>query len=293
MASALIAADTFPNAKVVFISPGTEAQKNFPAYHGQIWIDISPPKERIQQFLLHNAIVLDHHVSEQKTTEAFQNAGLGVFSYGPGISGATLAFQHLWLQYRKNDIERKTIAQKVHRLAIKAGIRDTFLKKNSLWKEACAQAEVLTFLPPEYWLERRAAYLSDAELTIGRTLLQAQEKRVLGVVDKAFKTNWGPYRIAIIPSTFLVSDAADILKSNGFKIIFGFSFSTDNGNPLMKVSVRGNINCAEFAKFFGGGGHKEAAGFSIKVAHDDRSPYGILINCLDEFSRTEPAFDQS
>jgi phosphoesterase RecJ-like protein len=54
---------------------------------------------------------------------------------------------------------------------------------------------------------------------------------------------------------------------------------------ILKVSLRSkdnHIDVSKFAQYFGGGGHKEAAGFQVKD-NNSSDAYNFVINKLKEF----------
>ncbi|NIV35918.1 MAG: hypothetical protein GWN58_42650, partial [Anaerolineae bacterium] len=70
----------------------------------------------------------------------------------PGVSGATLAFRHVWQVIHMTARCHEDPYLKVERFAELAGIRDTWQTEDSAWDEACAQAEALMFWGLENWI---------------------------------------------------------------------------------------------------------------------------------------------
>jgi hypothetical protein len=51
IASAIICKEALPEADVVFVQHGTEALANLPARGGLLFVDIAPPRARVDEFL--------------------------------------------------------------------------------------------------------------------------------------------------------------------------------------------------------------------------------------------------
>ncbi len=97
MASAMILHDALPDAEVVFLQHGTAEFLSLPATTGMLFCDISPPADRVAEFVGVGAIVLDHHKTVRDVVEAFGDCG--VFAdetKEPGVSGALLAYREVW-----------------------------------------------------------------------------------------------------------------------------------------------------------------------------------------------------
>jgi len=104
LASAMILKSVLPGANVVFLSYNSAAHKELSAIPGMIFCDFSPYVERVQEFIDAGAIVLDHHKYQKDVVEAF--GANGVFAdetTNPGVAGALLAYQEVWLPLVKSD----------------------------------------------------------------------------------------------------------------------------------------------------------------------------------------------
>lgn len=121
-ASAILLHDVLPDAEVKFVQYNTEAHRTLVPTPGMLICDFSPflPKkeveiegekkqvpdyEKVQPFVDAGVIVLDHHKGAKKLVEMF--GANGVFAdeeTEPGVSGAVLAFRHVWLPLRNDEL---------------------------------------------------------------------------------------------------------------------------------------------------------------------------------------------
>ena len=96
-ASALIASDVLPTARIVFLMHGTQAYEDLAPAPGMLFVDITPPKARAKEFVAAGAIVLDHHAKQEDVVKMFGERGIYADEKRQrGVSGAGLAYEHVW-----------------------------------------------------------------------------------------------------------------------------------------------------------------------------------------------------
>jgi hypothetical protein len=286
LASALILKEALPDARVLFVQYGTPELRALPAEPGMLFCDMSPPADRVQEFVTAGAIVLDHHATARGVVEAFGERGVfGDEKAEPGVSGAVLAARAIGLD---------SVGRAVRELATLAGIRDTWQNTHPRWDEARAQHEALMFWPRERWLSAPPQDWSRL-LEIGPPLLERQAERVRRAIDKAWRAALGPLRLVILDGVELTSDAAETIGP-GADLVAGFGYRAEadpkaaapSAPPKLTLvfSLRSHtdFDCAAFAKHEGGGGHTRAAGFGVPVAvFDDGTPHRELCDRLGRF----------
>ncbi len=217
MASAILLHDALPKARVIFVQHATREYVELLAEPGMLFCDIAPPPIRAHEFVAVNAIVLDHHKTSRHVVEKF---GLHVFAdeeKEPGVSGAVLAFRHVWDQEGNCDEtgQHPRGRKRASDFAHLAGVRDTWQTKSSFWREACEQQQALLFWPPEHLLARKHPFAFDefaGDMAIGKHLLARHE----AAVDRALKGAWRfktakGTRVVIFQGLALTSDAAEKL----------------------------------------------------------------------------------
>jgi len=260
MASAMILKHALPRAEVQFVQYGSSREKVEPG-PGQLWCDMSPPEARAEEFVAAGAIVLDHHKTAKAVVERFGE--LGVFAdenEEPGVSGALLAFRHVWDPMRV----RSPRSPLVEDFALLAGTRDTWQRNVASWEDACAQGEVLTFYDSSYWLGLRRPWVTDEEMKLGRVLRAKKLKTAESLATNALVLG----SCAVFPSITASSDVAEALRvqDRGLKVAVGFGYvCIDPCHMDLVFSLRSldvAVDVSAIARSKGGGGHRAAAGFS-------------------------------
>lgn len=306
LASAMVLKDVLPDAEVIFLQHKTPEHAALNPTPGMIFCDFVPVPERAQEFVDAGAIVLDHHRTARSIVEMFGD--LGVFAdenTEPGIAGASLAYREVWLpiaeeqQYHprakrapgtRDYILGKNYVRHFTRLA---GIRDTWQRHSPLWREACRQAEVLRFVPPENWLDGFEFWNQtemEKQLGIGEALLQRRDAMVKTMIEAAFrfKTPAGT-RVAVVP-TIETSDVAEAIEDADLVVGFAYRFRSQQGpfgvgSVILSTRGRGKFDCARFCKVYGGGGHTNAAGCSIELQQNDVQPYTYIQRFIEQYEQ--------
>lgn len=299
LASALLCRDVLPDAKIIFAVYNTSEYEALPADEGLLFVDITPPPARADEFRRAGAIVLDHHKDKEDLVDSFGE--LGVFAHetrNPGVSGAVLAYMHVWRPLALSRRDDRQISS-AHNFAMLAGIRDTWQTKDPLWTRACEQAAVLLFFSADDWLSHPSP-LDEARLSermkIGAVLIERHRKESEALVKDAYRfTTPDGTRVMVLAST-KISDAAEASK-DAADVVVGFSFTASSPQgPMMRLSFRSKTkDVSAFARLLGGGGHTGAAGAAVPLgdhtvdrgdnAHIAANPYAfihILIPQLEE-----------
>jgi oligoribonuclease NrnB/cAMP/cGMP phosphodiesterase (DHH superfamily) len=285
--SALLLKDALPDAEVVFVQHGTDAYKLLPATPGMLFCDITPPLDRVDEFLTAKALVLDHHRTARAVVDRF--GADGVFAdeaREPGVSGTVLAYRHVWKPLREEQSSPEVRAW-VERFAALTGIRDTWQTSDPRWRDACQQAYVMFFQSNVEWLNHSvstlAACWAGTYEWIGRVLVERQAKGVLRSIASGVRlTSKRGTKVLAFNSKSNTSDAAEVLGAE-VDLIVGFGYEADEGTAKLIFSTRSHadFDCSALARRFGGGGHTKAAGFSILTPADE-GPYRTIVRLLDE-----------
>ena len=310
LASALLCRDALPDAKVVFAVYNTSEYESLPVEEHMLFVDMTPPAARADEFRRAGTIVLDHHKDKEALVASFGE--LGVFAdetREPGVSGAVLAYEHVWRPLVLGHPARQSVSSSAsqeallvataHDFAMLAGIRDTWQTRSPRWQEACEQAAVLLFFSPDDWLSH--PWLSDEarlseRMKLGSTIIERHRKESEALVKDAYRfTTPDGTRVMVLAST-KISDAAEASK-DAADVVVGFSFTASSPQgPMMRLSFRSKTkDVSAFARLLGGGGHTGAAGAAVPLgdhtvdrgdnAHIAANPYAfihILIPQLEE-----------
>lgn len=290
LASAMISVMAFASVglrpKVRFLQYGTEKMTKLEPRPNQLFVDITPPVDRWQEWTSVAPVVLDHHATAKAATEGLS----GVYG-GPEQSGATLAFEHVFRPLAALAKDTSQSASRVREFANLAAIRDTWQDNDVDWMLATGMAHELMQNNP-YDLVDQAR---DGSLNFDA--LWAAAVRASGGIESKCKklTEHAHFEQVILAGaplltgTFnctdkLISDAANMLLRHGCDIAIAYFMLVEDGGPKISVSLRtnGEISARALAEHRGGGGHHRAAGFRIDdalhVSLDDivRSVTGAL-----------------
>lgn len=102
----------------------------------------------------------------------------------------------------------------------------------------------------------------------GSAILRYQDKMIQSILRNAFKVTLYENEILVVNSPVLQSEVAGELAKQSPSKIGACYYTPDNAN-IVRWSLRSpkdGPNVAELAKKFDGGGHKNSAGFEIKVS---------------------------
>lgn len=291
LASAILLKDAFfgRDIPIRFMQYGTDDHKNLVAEPGMLFADFSPPEARAKEFVDAGALVLDHHKTAKAVVEAFgENGRFGDEATDPGICGAMLAYQHVWLPLREQLAIQAAFAKK---FATLAGVRDTWQRTSEHWREACLQYHILMFVPRDRWLAKTLTEIASTWESqfawIGELIQEKQDRTVQKVSDKAYRftTDKGT-RVVVFEGVKVTSDTAEFLH-DAVDLVVGFNYEVENGTPKVILSTRSHttFDCAKMCKAHGGGGHTKAAGFNVQMV--DTQELGVLARSRDPYILVE------
>lgn len=298
VASAIILHDALRLVPVRFVRHGAEldAVEQLPF---TLFCDICPAGRIARDFMGINGMVLDHHKTAKDTVWCFEQLGSGVFAdetEEPGVSGALLAFRHVWkpLVERQTahlaEYIRETRAERASYFAMVAGIRDTWQTTSALWEMACAQAEALRFWPFENWPDQPFGVNDDMfsdMLSLGDILLKKKAERTAQAIKDGYRFITAKGVRVLIVSTIETSDVAETVSD--VDLVVGFLFRSDGDRPIAQISARskGAFDCAAFCKSLDGGGHARAAGAEVQIRDCALQPYA-MVQYLVHLFETKP-----
>jgi oligoribonuclease NrnB/cAMP/cGMP phosphodiesterase (DHH superfamily) len=283
------------NLPVVFLQYGTEEYKNLQATPGMLFCDTTPPHDRAQEFVDAGAIVLDHHKGAQGVVALFGDRGVFADEKAePGVCGAVLAYREVWVPL----LGHKPFVQN---FAAVAGVRDTWQTKDPRWVESCQQSSWLMFFGEEACLET-PIFGDDTKwnfrVGIGNLLFAEHMRKITQAVGGAFLTSIHGLRVAILQGASKSSDAAEMLgEASEVDILVGFSYY-DEGEEgreqwapefskglkmVCSCRTRTSFDVSKLAKFYGGGGHTKAAGFTVQVEFGNYNPYLRVIELIEDY----------
>jgi single-stranded DNA-specific DHH superfamily exonuclease len=253
-----------------FIQYDTDFMEKLEPRPNQLFVDITPPKSRWEEWKTVNPIVLDHHDTAKHVTE-----GLGGTYGDSNESGASLAFKHIYQPLM--DFAHVPFDDKDYRhFSELAMIRDTWKKDNPLWPNAASVAHALMFFGSKEMLSNPRGL--NELLSIGTTIYNGIEskskKYARGSYFKTFTRYPGfdgdneTIKIGFFNCTEkLTSDAANyLIDSCGCDIAVGYFYLFEDNQSCCVVSLRSNGKALvnKMAEMAGGGGHPKAAGYRLR-----------------------------
>ena len=304
LASAMILKFALQCNNIKFVKHNSQEHENLEPVEGLLFCDFSPHKSRTQDFVDVGAIVLDHHARE--TVEPFGN--LSVFADAktePGVSGAVLAYRHVFLPLLDGMRGRLTADLFTREKKIlldfaeTCGVYDTWQTSSPLWKKSREYTEALHFVPRDTWMVTHPLSLKD-KLDFGKFLVAKKDATVASMFKEALRTRVDAYKVLIVQ----VHDATSInditeLAGNDVDIVAGFKFYCEDNsdrcdwtndfpkNAKMKVSLRSHkgYDVRELAKRYGGGGHAAAASFVQDITWRHENPYERIITLISDHAK--------
>jgi len=272
LASAMIVQDALKGVEeAVFCAYGKQ-QLELKAEPGMLFCDFTPARERVAEFVAAGAYVLDHHVHARDIVEAFGDRG--IFSDEPGVSGAVLAYRHVWCPtYDAPWAPGHTPANHVGEFAELVGIRDTWQKASPDFQRALELHAILEAFPREVWLEDGAIEVAMKGLRqgLGKALVERKAATIrdiaqLGLVRRsALGADGSGQQVWALSCVGpeLTSDLAEAARARGVDVLVNLSLTGEKGELKYLVSLRSNdsLDVGALAKRLGGGGHRAAAGF--------------------------------
>ena len=252
---------------------------------GQLFVDITPPKTRWEEWRDFGPIVLDHHGTVKNVT-----IGLGgVYGENETHSGAKLAFENVMMPLAGVSLFEGRELRKWEDFAELAMIRDTWKSTHPRWREACAQALATGLYGSQTLVDKAWSepFDFDGIQSAGMALLEANDRRTQMMAEGATfelisdgKRTW---KVSFFNCTEkLISDVANHLIDLGSDVAVGYFYLYEDGQQKLSVSIRtnGQASAAGIAQTFGGGGHPRAAGFRILNANS--APPSILFSYLEQ-----------
>ena len=262
--AAYIAKKKYPEAEVLFLDHGFVPPFGTVKGKDVLVLDFSWSTRADNDAMAHDAKsfrILDHHKTAQATLEG---APYAVFDMKR--SGAGLAWDYL---FGKDSIKLKVLADCSfeYNLPLERPWYVNYVEDRDLWnwkfpksKEICAYLGTLPFTF-EAWDRLGEVDLKDA-LVLGCGALAHIDHYVREAVQQAQTGILQGYKTAVLNVPYLnCSEVGNELAKTHEVSLTWF----ERGDGMIQFSLRsiGDIDVSAIAKIFGGGGHRNAAGFQM------------------------------
>lgn len=304
-ASALIIHDVLPDAEIEFVQYQTPRHKTMTPEPGVLFVDFTPWAEReppspesknpamteggkatIQAWVDAGTLVLDHHKGADDILAMFGDHGVFADEKAePGVSGATLAWREVWAplyaaarKHLKKGKSRDDKSTAVEHFARVAGVRDTWQKASPFWEESGNQSAALMFWPWEKLLQAGVHGIAPM-LEIGSVLRQRDFDRDTKTINEAYNFTYKGTRVMCFEGTH-TSDIADRAEAD---LIVGWHYlqESDGLKVVFSCRSRGDFSALDFAKAYGGGGHRQAAGFKVSIVKSNTAVMLVPYACVE------------
>jgi len=269
VASAIIGKVVYPNAKVEYCNYDNINEKVL-EYLGKdvIFItDISVNEEVAEKIEENNSqyndcvLLFDHHKTAKWLTK------YNWVTFADDKCGAKVFFD--WLLNYTLEIN---LRNKYRELAKYIDLI-TYANDYDLWYHKYSMSKKLNMLAYEYGFERfMNRFLDNPDCTLTNTeelILELANERKMKFIEeqkknmKLYKDNQGR-NVAVFLSTQHAGEVRDFINDDN--IDYYLFFSLNKG--IASLRTKGEVDCSEVAKMFGGGGHTKVAGFQFKFDLD-------------------------
>lgn len=257
--------------EVRFVQYDTAEHTGLKPEPGQLFVDITPPVSRWEDWKGLDPIVLDHHESALPATDGLG----GIYGY-PEESGATLAFKHVmrpvsdWLRERDGSTPI-TELRKWERFADLCRLHDTWQDQHPEVDIGHGMAHGLGFYDAHELVESAATGEVDFEKLqeVGSGLYAKLMRKAHVYAKTAYRVDAKTYKLAFFNcSEKATSEAGHLLLQDGCDVAVGFFLLEEDGHVQASVSLRshkGGVLVNKMAEKYGGGGHPPAAGFRLRT----------------------------
>lgn len=225
-------------------------------YKRQVYfLDFSYPRRMIEAMIRFGAMItiVDHHKSAEADLAGLdrQYPDKLLMTFDMDHSGAVLAWRHFFPD------------QEIPELLL-------YIEDGDLWRWALPHSREINAALHAYGLDFRkwvnfAMCLQSHKADLaqgGRAILMAREQMTRVMVETAERVCLGGFEALATNATVLFSEVASVLAERFPPL--GIAWHWDGVSQIYRVSLRsvGEFDVSRLAREFGGGGHRNAAGFT-------------------------------
>ncbi len=169
------------------------------------------------------------------------------------------------------------------KMALLAGVRDTWQTKSEHWVDACAQATALMFYGYDSFMK---PFLTPDQYIVGALIDLKRKSDAESLASKLLASGNPSYLYLMNGKTELVSDTAEALRElgAGAMALAAWRVTEDNKLYVTMRSLHDSFDVGKTATQMGGGGHTKASGFTKVLASlsDIYRYVAILESCIAE-----------
>lgn len=217
-----------------------------------LWfLDICPRAQVLVSLLdgRHRVHILDHHVTTEEVVESIQSPFLEV-AYDVERSGAVIAWEYFFPRRKVPKLLR-------------------YIEDRDLWKWSLDGTEEVTeALSALKWtfplFDRLHKHTSELDqlAKAGHLMVAFKKKCVTDIVKRARFQDIGGHQVPVVNSdSFMSTVGAALAEAHPGAAFSAVWFELQDGRRKWSLRSIGEFSVAEVAQQYGGGGHKNAAGF--------------------------------
>jgi oligoribonuclease NrnB/cAMP/cGMP phosphodiesterase (DHH superfamily) len=215
-------------------------------------------KRDIMEKIIYEAdrtVVLDHHKTAEEALKGLEEETVpqSIIVFDMNRSGAGLAWDYFF-----PDSSRPVLVD--------------YIEDRDLWRFKLPHSkEINAFYQSfdinlETWIKELGPRSNDPSVyEEGKSLLRLESKYVKQICHNAYLKKIGNYIAPYVQTSVIMSEVCDYLIKNypgNYPFAF-YSFRRNDGKFQYGLRSRSDFDVSVIAKEFGGGGHKQAAGFEL------------------------------
>lgn len=231
------------------VSYGKPIPENAQNYEQVYIVDFSYPKDVLLNLAEKTKVtVLDHHKTAEEDLRELKHPNLEIM-FDMTKSGALITWDYFC---RKPNIGCPALIQYI-------SDRDLWTFKLDGTKEVHAGL-TMKKMDFEVWDHLNIPDL----ISDGRVALQLIEEQVNKICQKAFIKEIGGYKVPVVNTATSWSEVGHKVREFYPDAKFGACFTEFENETMWSLRSEGDFDVSIIAKMYGGGGHKNAAGFKVK-----------------------------
>jgi oligoribonuclease NrnB/cAMP/cGMP phosphodiesterase (DHH superfamily) len=240
-------------------------------------LDFSLPRQQMIDLApqIDELLIIDHHKTAQAALEGFGETDPGIeVIFDMNESGASLTWKYFWPEIPVPDLVRY--------------IKDRDLWKYELYRSQEVNAYIQSF-PMEFksYQDLHATFQSvgiDMIAGLGGAIEQYKNTMVKRLCAGAPIIKVGGYYVPVVNTSLLMSEVGHELCLQHPEAYFGaYYFTRADGMVQWGMRSIGEFDVSEVAKKFGGGGHRNAAGFQLMAPEHYLLTQGQLEDAISAF----------
>ena len=256
--SAAVIRKKYPEADIYGFDYGDKDIPIVKDYDLVIMSDISLPLDQLDELRRNNKkfLWIDHHAKTIREAEKSGKIFDGLRDSNNNNSACVLTWKQL---YPKS----------------KVPIILELVEDVDLWKFEKINSEIIYNAIDtqfKFSIDRFIGYLDNKNFMDDKDFLEESGNTIMSMinnqVDRAIKTTttifWNGYNTGIINTNLHKSKTGNDLLDRNPQVKIAMIWNVDKGNISISLRSKGDVDVAEIASKYGGGGHRPASGFHVK-----------------------------